>query len=84
MLLVPCLLIGGLARADTPPPYVISGPLDEARITIYSEYLSDPDGALTVDIASAATEPQCAADLGRNTSPWSQVQECGAGCSCAS
>ncbi|MEO1902363.1 MAG: response regulator [Alcanivorax sp.] len=53
MLLVPCLLIGGLARADTPPPYVISGPLDEARITIYSEYLSDPDGALTVETLAA-------------------------------
>ena len=55
-----CLVLASLAapgpaRADTPPPYVIAGPLEPARITIYSEYLADPDGSLTVDaLASGA------------------------------
>ena len=43
------LLLAALAHAGPPPPYVISSLPERARITIYSEYLPDPGGALTVD-----------------------------------
>lgn len=43
------LLFGASAHASAPPPFVISSLPDDARITIYSEYLPDPGGKLTVD-----------------------------------
>lgn len=53
-LLVVLLLISGFARADMPPPYLITSTPDQAaRITIYSEYLPDPQGAFTVDQLAA-------------------------------
>ncbi|MBM1143699.1 response regulator [Alcanivorax sp. ZXX171] len=42
------LLVAALGRADPPPPYVISSLPERARITIYSEYLPDPGGDLSV------------------------------------
>ncbi|MBL7250354.1 hybrid sensor histidine kinase/response regulator [Alloalcanivorax marinus] len=43
------LLLAALGHAAPPPPYVISSLPERARITIYSEYLPDPGGTLTVD-----------------------------------
>jgi len=49
------ILVAVSAEAAPPPPYVISSVPDNERITIYSEYLSDPDGELSLnDVTSDA------------------------------
>ncbi len=47
-------LAGSLCRAnpEPPPPFVIHSLPDQARITIYSEYLRDPSGELDIHTVS--------------------------------
>ena len=47
-------LVGGLCQAspEPPPPFVIHSLPDQARITIYSEYLRAPSGDLDIDTVS--------------------------------
>ncbi|EKF73343.1 sensor histidine kinase/response regulator [Alcanivorax hongdengensis A-11-3] len=42
------LALAGPVSADPPPPYVINSVPDQARITIYSEYLRDDSGQLGI------------------------------------
>ena len=41
------------ALQAAPPPYVVSSLPDNARLTIYSEYLPDPDGTLSLEAITA-------------------------------
>jgi len=43
------LLLGTAAAAAPPPPFVLADPATEASITVYSDYLEDADGDLTLD-----------------------------------
>jgi two-component system, sensor histidine kinase RetS len=42
-------LMAFAAEATLPPPYVVDSLADHARVTIYTEYLADHDGMLTLD-----------------------------------
>lgn len=51
------LLVCGSALASPPPPFVINGDTPSARITVYSEYLFDDQGAWTLnDVRSRLEE----------------------------
>jgi CheY-like chemotaxis protein len=51
--------IAGVVLASPPPPYVIDDPADSGRVTIYTEYLADKAGALTLnDIRSGNHDDQ--------------------------
>ncbi len=51
--------IAGMVLASPPPPYVIDDPADRGRVTIYTEYLADKAGTLTLnDIRSGNHDDQ--------------------------
>lgn len=71
------LLLAGAAEAAPPPPFVLAEMDDEATITVYSDYLQDADGDLSLsDIRQPAVEErfQPAAHtlqrLGFSDHPW--------------
>ena len=47
------MLLATAAQGAPPPPYVVSSLPDNARLTIYSEYLPDPDGTLSLEAVTA-------------------------------
>jgi CheY-like chemotaxis protein/signal transduction histidine kinase len=59
-LLLACLLCWApFVQGDTPPPYVITPGFETASITVYSDYLLDPNGSLTLeDVISPSRSPR--------------------------
>jgi len=47
------VLLATAVQGAPPPPYVVSSLPDNERITIYSEYLPDPDGTLSLEAVTA-------------------------------
>ena len=47
------MLLATAVQAAPPPPYVVSSLPDNARLTIYSEYLPDPEGTLSLEAVTA-------------------------------
>ncbi len=56
VLMIVLLCLSGMARAtaEPPPPFIIHSLPNDARITIYSEYLRDSDASLTIQQVSRA------------------------------
>lgn len=51
------LLLVALPVAALPPPFVVNGPVESTPITVYSDYLHDPNATLTLnDIRGSALE----------------------------
>ncbi|KAF0809765.1 sensor histidine kinase/response regulator [Alcanivorax sp. S71-1-4] len=54
-----CAALATPAQADPPPPFVINGQLESARVTVYSEHLLDDTGEIEFnDILSGAYDRQ--------------------------
>ncbi|MZR63638.1 hybrid sensor histidine kinase/response regulator [Alcanivorax sp. DP30] len=60
LLMIALLLLSSMARgaAEPPPPYIIHSLPDDARVTIYSEYLRDDEGTLTIQQVSSPTSAE--------------------------
>ncbi|MCK0153326.1 response regulator [Alcanivorax sp. S6407] len=55
LMMMALLCLSGMARgaSEPPPPYIIHSLPNDARVTIYSEYLRDDDGTLTIQQVSS-------------------------------